>query len=73
MKRHIDNRLALDLAPAKRCLLPGTAPEGLLQALADLASGALDKVVSSPHAGNTQRLPGKFFTCVRWLTLRRGR
>ena len=43
MIRCFHNQLILDLAPAKRRLLPGTAPEGLLQALADLLLEALGK------------------------------
>ena len=43
MRRCFDNQLILDLAPAKRRLFPGTAPEGLLQALADLLLEALGK------------------------------
>jgi hypothetical protein len=43
MRRCCHNQLILDLAPAKRRLLPGTAPERLLQALADLLLEALGK------------------------------
>ncbi len=43
MRRRSRNQLKLDLAPANRRLLPGTAPEGLLQALADLLLEALGK------------------------------
>jgi hypothetical protein len=43
MRRCFHNQLILDLAPAKRRLFPGTAPEGLLQALADLLLEALGK------------------------------
>ena len=43
MRSRFDNQLMLDLAPAKRRLLPGAAPEGLLQALADLLLEALGK------------------------------
>jgi hypothetical protein len=43
MRRRFDNQLMLDLAPAKRRLLPGAAPEGLRQALADLLLEALGK------------------------------
>lgn len=43
MRRRSRNQLKLDLAAANRRLLPGTAPEGLLQALADLLLEALGK------------------------------
>ena len=43
MRRRFDNQLMLDLVPTKRRLLLGTAPEGLLQALADLLLEALGK------------------------------
>jgi hypothetical protein len=43
MRRRCHNQLILDLAPAKTRLLPGMAPEGLLQALADLLLEALSQ------------------------------
>jgi hypothetical protein len=43
MRRRSRNQLKLDLAPTNRRLLPGPAPEGLLQALADLLIEALGK------------------------------
>jgi hypothetical protein len=43
MRRRFHNQLTLDLAPAKRGLLPETAPDRLLQALADLFLEALGK------------------------------
>src|ERR1700746_1598580 len=43
MRRGFDNQVMPVLAPVKRRLLPGTAPEGLLQALADLLLEALGK------------------------------
>ena len=54
MRRRFHNQLILDLAPAERRLLPETAPEGLLQALADLLLEALGKqnngIVAEPEA-----------------------
>jgi hypothetical protein len=43
MRRCFHNQLMLDLGPGERRLLPGTAPEELLQALADLLLEALGK------------------------------
>jgi hypothetical protein len=40
---HARNQLVLDLGRGGRTRLPITAPEGLLQALADLLLEALDK------------------------------
>ena len=41
MRRHAPNQLILDLGRGGRSLLPGPAPEELLQALADLLLEAL--------------------------------
>jgi hypothetical protein len=43
MRRFFHNQLMLDLGPGERRLLPGTAPEELPQALADLLLEALGK------------------------------
>ena len=51
MRRRFDNQLMLDLAPVKRRLLPGTAPEGLLQALADLRSSTSTRRWRSTSGG----------------------
>jgi hypothetical protein len=41
MRRRFHDQLMLDLAPSDGRVLPGTAPEELLQALADLLLEAL--------------------------------
>jgi hypothetical protein len=43
MRRHTRNQLVLDLGRDERPISPATAPEGLLQALADLLLEALRK------------------------------
>ena len=43
MRRRFHDQLMLDLAPGGRRVLPGRAPEELLQALADLLLEALGK------------------------------
>jgi hypothetical protein len=43
MRRRSRNQLVLDLAFGEKRLLPGRAPEELLQALADLLLEALNK------------------------------
>ena len=43
MRRRFHDQLMLDLTPGDRRVLPGTAPEELLQALADLLLEALGK------------------------------
>jgi hypothetical protein len=54
MRRRFHDQLMLDLAPGDRRLLPETAPEGLLQALADLLLEALGKqnkgIAAEPEA-----------------------
>jgi hypothetical protein len=43
MRRHARNQLVLNLDRQEKPIFPATAPEGLLQALADLLLEALDK------------------------------
>jgi len=55
MRRRFHDQLMLDLTPGDRRVLPGTAPEELLQALADLLLEALGKENNGIEAG---REPG---------------
>jgi hypothetical protein len=55
MRRRFHDQLMLDLTPGDRRVLPGTAPEELLQALADLLLEALGKENNGIEA---EREPG---------------
>jgi hypothetical protein len=46
MRHRFHDQLMLDLAPGDRRVLPGTAPEDLLQALADLLLEASGEEIS---------------------------
>jgi hypothetical protein len=48
MRRRFHDQLMLDLTPGDRRVLPGTAPEELLPALADLLLEALSDWVGQP-------------------------
>jgi hypothetical protein len=51
MRRHFRNQLVLDLDRGGRHRLPAPAPDGLLQALADLLLEALGKQSKAIPAG----------------------